>query len=618
MSKRILTLVVAAAFIFALVGVSTAKAATVEELTALIAQLQAQIAALTGGSTTAAGEITKDLTIGSRGDQVEILQKYLEDEGYLVMPVGVAYGYFGNLTKAAVAKWQADNGVAPAYGYFGPISRAKYATLNPVTPVDEDDDADEVATELGDTDGSISASRDNYVTDQTLKKGETKNIYAVKLQATAGKVAVTRFDVRMNVRPYLYFNKLTLKDSNGTVIAEKAISGASDVTELTAGSDYLIRFDNINYVVEPNNNKILVVSASVLPTTDKLSTSVTVRVMVGPNGIRTINGKGFTDSLGVGTAAFAADYRTVTLSSTGSTGNIVARLNSNSPLTRTQAISTSGETEGVVLGIFDVKAENQDSTIEGLDLTLTTTGADPDSFIKKLYVVDGSRTYWSDTIAASSTFRSLSISLPKDEWKSLTVKADIADADDIKVTASTTVSLKVQTGNPTGIDANYSSLSGTANEVAASKVTFSTTSLAVSNMSVASGQGIVAVANGPVVKYPVAYTFTLTNNGDTNLYVSKLAGALVGTTTVPADNATSTLSEIQPIAAVSGDTDDAYVITSNGGSRTFTLNGTVGQDAGTAGSSLRISQINYGTTAANPTGSTITAGLEPLYKSFTF
>jgi len=157
MSKRILTLVVAAAFIFALVGVSTAKAATVEELTALIAQLQAQIAALTGGSTTAAGEITKDLTIGSQGDQVEILQKYLEDEGYLVMPVGVAYGYFGNLTKAAVAKWQADNGVAPAAGYFGSISRAKYASLNPVTPVtaDDDDDADD-----GDLEGGAGAIAD--------------------------------------------------------------------------------------------------------------------------------------------------------------------------------------------------------------------------------------------------------------------------------------------------------------------------------------------------------------------------------------------------------------------------------------------------------------------------
>ncbi|MFA5736593.1 MAG: peptidoglycan-binding protein [Candidatus Paceibacterota bacterium] len=154
MSKRILTLVVAAAFIFALVGVSTAKAATVEELQALIAQLQAQISALSGGSSTT-GTITKDLTIGSQGDQVEILQKYLEDEGYLVMPVGVAYGYFGNLTKAAVAKWQAANGVAPAAGYFGPKSRSMYATLTAGSTAGDDDDDDDVSTGLEGGAGSI-------------------------------------------------------------------------------------------------------------------------------------------------------------------------------------------------------------------------------------------------------------------------------------------------------------------------------------------------------------------------------------------------------------------------------------------------------------------------------
>ena len=614
MSKKILTLVVTAAFVFALVGVSSAKAATVAELEALIAQLQAQIAALSGSSVTVtAGDITKDLTIGSRGDQVEILQKYLEDEGYLVMPAGVAYGYFGALTKTAVAKWQADNGVAPAAGYFGTKSRAMYATLTAGSTSGTGTTGTTPVASLDNTDGSITASRDSYVGNQTLKKGETKDIYAVKLQATAGKVAVTRFDVRMDVRPWLYFNKLVLKDSAGTVLAEKSMSSSADATEITAGSDYLVRFDSLNYVVEPGSNKILVVSASVLPTTDKLSDDVTVTVSAGNSGIRTLNGKGFTDSLSV------TDTRVVTLSSGGSTGTIVGRLSSNSPLTRTQAISTSGETEGVVLGIFDVKSENQSSTIEGVAFTLTSDGADPSSFIKRLYLVDGSTTYTANTIAASSTFTSLKINLAKDEWRTLTLKADIADADDITgYVASTTASLKVQTGNPTGVDANYSNLGITANVVSAAKVTFSTNSLAVSSMSVASGQGIVAVANGPVVKYPVAYTFTLTNNGNNNLYVSKLAGALVGTTTVPALNATSTLSEIQPIAAVSGDTDDAYVITSNGGSRTFTLNGTVGQDAGTAGSSLRISQINYGTTAASPTGSTITAGLEPLYKSFTF
>jgi len=287
MSKRILTLVVAAAFIFALVGVSTAKAATVEELTALIAQLQAQIAALTGGSTTAAGEITKDLTIGSRGDQVEILQKYLEDEGYLVMPVGVAYGYFGNLTKAAVAKWQADNGVAPAAGYFGSISRAKYASLNPVTPVtaDDDDDADD-----GDLEGDAGAIADaDYIAKLSNEEvGEGKSdvevagltieadegsdieLVAVNLNFSKGTATrdldryadevsiwfdgeeVARLDADEFTRRQNYDKTISL--DRGAIIraGEKgdlvvALSGVSNLDTTDAGKTWTLEFESIRF-----------------------------------------------------------------------------------------------------------------------------------------------------------------------------------------------------------------------------------------------------------------------------------------------------------------------------------------------------------------------------------
>ncbi len=632
--------------VMALSLVSVASAATLEELQAQVTALMAQISALQGGTTAVSSSvptITKSLTIGSRGDEVAALQMYLEDEGYLEMPIGVDYGYFGTLTKAAVAEWQKANDVSPAAGYFGPISRAALEALAaaaPATPATESlcpngmtlasnctvapavPGGTTPVVGLDNTDGSISATRDNYAGDQSMKKGDTKDIYAVKLQATAGKVAVTRFDVRMNARPHLYFTKLTLKDSsNGAVIAEKSISSSADVTELSSGSDYLVRFDNLNYVVEPNNNKVLVVSATVSANTDKIpDTGATVKVMVGPSGIRTLNGKGYTDALSIGNSNFTGDIRTITLASTGSNGNIVARLNSGSPLARTQAISTSGETEAVVLGIFDLKAENQNSKVENLTISLGTDGADPSDFIKRLKLSDGSRTYTADSVAASSTFSSLDIQISKDQWKTLTVTADIADADDITGVASTTATINVYNGsNPTGIDTNDSSLTATANTVSASKVTFSVNSLTASNMSVTAGQGIVGVANGPVVKYPVQYSFTLTNNGDTNLYVSKTAGVFVGTTTAPtADNASSTLTEIQPIAAVSGDTDAAYVIPSNGGNRTFTLNGTIGQAAGVSSASLRIGTIYYGTTAAAPTTATITNGLEPLYRSFVF
>ena len=99
---------------------------TIEQLTAQIVALQAQLVALTGGSSSSSSsagkcEITRSLTVGSRGDDVKCLQGELN--------VSPQSGYFGPLTKAAVAKWQSDSGVSPAVGYFGPISRAKYNSM---------------------------------------------------------------------------------------------------------------------------------------------------------------------------------------------------------------------------------------------------------------------------------------------------------------------------------------------------------------------------------------------------------------------------------------------------------------------------------------------------------
>jgi hypothetical protein len=112
------------------------------QITALLAQitaLQAQLAVQGGGAAAAACTFAKDLTLGSKGDDVKCLQQYLNAKGYQVAASGAGSTgnettYFGNATKAAAAKWQAANGVSPAAGYFGAISRAKYTSLAAVTP----------------------------------------------------------------------------------------------------------------------------------------------------------------------------------------------------------------------------------------------------------------------------------------------------------------------------------------------------------------------------------------------------------------------------------------------------------------------------------------------------
>ncbi|MCE9585901.1 peptidoglycan-binding protein [Candidatus Uhrbacteria bacterium] len=70
-----------------------------------------------------ASTITRDLSLGSSGDDVTRLQQLLIDGGLL--GVATPNGYFGYQTKAAVVAWQKASGI-DATGVFGPASRAQF------------------------------------------------------------------------------------------------------------------------------------------------------------------------------------------------------------------------------------------------------------------------------------------------------------------------------------------------------------------------------------------------------------------------------------------------------------------------------------------------------------
>ncbi|OHA04086.1 MAG: hypothetical protein A3J58_02510 [Candidatus Sungbacteria bacterium RIFCSPHIGHO2_02_FULL_52_23] len=70
----------------------------------------------------------RDLAVGMRGDDVIDLQRFLiEQKQY---PEALVTGYFGTLTRAAVARFQQAQGIMPAVGYFGPLTRARVAALD--------------------------------------------------------------------------------------------------------------------------------------------------------------------------------------------------------------------------------------------------------------------------------------------------------------------------------------------------------------------------------------------------------------------------------------------------------------------------------------------------------
>lgn len=83
--------------------------------------------------TASAATLTRQLDIGSRGQDVSDLQTYLASDPN-IYPSGLVTGYFGQLTKAAVERFQSNNGIVssgtPATTGYGRVGPTTLAVLN--------------------------------------------------------------------------------------------------------------------------------------------------------------------------------------------------------------------------------------------------------------------------------------------------------------------------------------------------------------------------------------------------------------------------------------------------------------------------------------------------------
>lgn len=96
----------------------------------LLELLQQRAAASVTSITTLRAPLDRNLTVGSEGEDVRRLQQFLNQNGFTVR-TGTGAGapgnestFFGELTRAALARFQAANNITPAVGFFGPITRS--------------------------------------------------------------------------------------------------------------------------------------------------------------------------------------------------------------------------------------------------------------------------------------------------------------------------------------------------------------------------------------------------------------------------------------------------------------------------------------------------------------
>lgn len=405
-------------------------------------------------TTTSAYTFTAGLKLGSRGAAVVSLQSFLEAKGFLVMPAGVAKGYFGGLTKAAVVNYQKAKAL-PSTGFFGPLTYAA-AMADSMTTGGTTTGG---TTTGGTTTGGVTFNNpgEGFVDvrlaatpadNSDIRTSTDVPVYGLELRARNADVAVQRLDLQVDVvssnaseTPSTLINTIKVWDGS-TVLATMPVSSGTFTKD--SNNRYYVRLTGFNFVVPVNTTKNLTVSFS----TNAIDVSRTVYV------------KGYlsqsvraTDSTGVSTFYDASGLmRTHTFVKPGSSTLTLA---SDPSVLRAQnyKLPTDGTTE-VVMTTFTVKSETGDSLITKIDASSNASGSYPTAM--SLY--DGSTLLSSKSVSslnASTSFDNLSLSVAKDVTKTLTVKATYQSTTASGSAASTTVTA-VTYDKPNGSSATVS------------------------------------------------------------------------------------------------------------------------------------------------------------------
>ncbi len=445
-------------------SMSVASAATIEELQALIASLTQQLAALSGGSAGASSyTYTRDLTIGSTGADVTALQQLLVSKGFLVMPAGVSMGTFGNLTKAAVAKWQVSAGISPAAGYFGPKSRSVVNAMagTPSIPTTPGTTVPGGITTIG-KEGTITVELNPTPgTGLTFREGDMKQAFVgVKVKAQLSDLDVQRIKLQLgasgdtNSPSADFYNKVfpTVYLMDGSsVIASSALNSSTVVKE---GSSYFVTLTGFHVIVPKDTTRVLTVAFDLAASVDSAFDGDNYTVTVPANGVRAVDGAGINQE--GPTTAFSRN-QTVEATSVAEDATLQLSLNGNSP--RSASVIANGgsnenEKDGVHVASIDLRAEKDSVKVTDLVVGLTKAGPSAGgATTTTVWLFDSANpsvALGSATVSATgdsgangiATFSDIDVTIPKDTTKTWLVKVDVRSANstraDINFTASST------------------------------------------------------------------------------------------------------------------------------------------------------------------------------------
>ena len=401
-TKNVATVLVGSAMVLALsFAVATpAKADMLSDLQAQVQALLAQIAALSGGSTTTSGSgcfaFTMTHQMGDTGGEVMQIQKFLNSHGAQVAASGAGSmgnesSYFGALTRAAVAKWQAANGVSPAAGYWGPITRAKVASI--CAGAGTGTGTGTGSTGLNGTAGTASITSTSEDVEEDVLTGQTEKVMGFRVEAQGSDLRVTNIRVKFDKDDSTgsasdmlsaYFSEVSIW-ANGTKIGSMSASSftrdSAGVYSASIPVDQIVRMGS-------GNRMTFHVGATANNSVDSDDIEATNDWIVDVTQVR------YTDATG---AVLFEDPS----SSTGNSGVNVDRLSNSSDVTFRMGEGSGNPTSGnvevdtdsgeeVTLMEFTLKAEGADMYFDQLTASTTAEGvSDTATMVQTFFLMRG-------------------------------------------------------------------------------------------------------------------------------------------------------------------------------------------------------------------------------------
>ena len=446
-SKRIVAAVVAFGLtlsIFGAVGVSATNAQASMSFAQFIdALILAGIipadkvqAAKTIAGTTSSVSFTRDLTVGSSGADVTALQN--------VLGVSPATGYFGSITKAAVQSYQASKGISTT-GYVGPLTRAALNSSSmPSNPGTNPGTSPVVNSGV---EGSITVDKTS-ISNSTVYEGDSMHgVLGIKVQAKLSDINVQRVKISLGTDTSIYtkvFKTAYLTDDSGKVLAQADLNSNTVVKD---SGTYYLTLGGFSYNVPKDSTKNLWIKMDVYSSI-KVADQTSRTITLAADGVRGIDGAGI-DQYG----PVSSFSQSVTISgSLLDSATLDASVNSAN-FKSADVVASNGanndELDMLSLLAFDLRANKADIELTDLDITITNSSP-TNATTTTIYLYDGSTLIQSESVGASgvASFTDIdNVMIAKDSTKTLTVKADIREADSTATTISAAVTSIVAENN---------------------------------------------------------------------------------------------------------------------------------------------------------------------------